>query len=137
MITILFFIAASFLLIGLFAGYEMAYLSCNKFRLRHLADKGDRRAREAIQFHRNPKRFLTTVLLGNNLMHVTIVGLSTYLFETYFHMHEEWVISAIIALPIIIFAETVPKDLLILCRTMWGVSITGVGSGKTRRRSRS
>jgi putative hemolysin len=109
-ITLLLLIVLAFLLSGLFAGAEMAYLSCNKLKLRHLADQGDRKAREAMTFHRNPKRFLTTVLIGNNLMHVTIVGLATYLFETYFHISQEWVISTILAFPIIIFAETIPKD---------------------------
>ena len=110
MISILFFIAAAFVMTGLFSGSEMAYLSCNKLKLRHLADQGNRRAQEVMGFHRKPKLFLTTVLIGNNLMHVTIVGLATYLFKTYLNISEEWVITAILALPLVIFTETIPKD---------------------------
>jgi len=110
MIAFILLIIVAFLLTGLFAGYEMAYLSCNKLKLRHLADEGDSRAKEAMRFHQNPKRFLTTVLIGNNLMHITIVGVSTLLLKQYFNITEEWIITLILAFPIIIFAETIPKD---------------------------
>jgi len=110
MITIIFLILIAFVLIGLFSGAEMAYLSCNKLRLRHLADQGNRRAIEVMRFHRNPKRFLTMILIGNNLMHVTLVGLATYVLGTRFQIHDEWLITSILAFPLIIFAETVPKD---------------------------
>ena len=110
MITILIIILIAFVFSALFAGYEMAYLSCNKLRLRHMADEGNSQAQEVIRFHRNPKRFLTTILIGNNLSNVTIVGLVTYLMETRFQIQEEWLITAILALPIIIFAEAIPKD---------------------------
>ncbi|OGX05821.1 MAG: hypothetical protein A3G87_03200 [Omnitrophica bacterium RIFCSPLOWO2_12_FULL_50_11] len=110
MTTILLLILIAFVLTGLFAGSEMAYVSCNKLKLRHLADQGDRRAKEVLRFHLNPKRFLTTVLIGNNLMHVTVVGLATYLFESRFHISNEWLITFVLSFPIIIFAETVPKD---------------------------
>ena len=62
MTVLLLILFVAFLMSGLFAGYEMAYLSCNKLKLRHLADEGDKRAQEAIRFHQNPKNFLTTVL---------------------------------------------------------------------------
>jgi len=109
-ITILIVIVVAFILTGLFSGSEMAYLSCNKLKMRHLADEGNRQAQTALSFHQNPQRFLTTVLIGNNLMHVIVVGLATYAFQVYFGIHNEWVITLILALPIIIFTETIPKD---------------------------
>jgi putative hemolysin len=110
MILLLLAIGIAFIFSAIFSGSEMAYLSCNKLKLRHLADEGDRRAKQVIGFHRNPKRFLTMVLIGNNLMHVIVVGLATYFFEAYLHIHEEWVVTAVLAFPLIVFAETIPKD---------------------------
>lgn len=110
MIAVVLLILIAFGLTGLFAGSEMAYVSCNKLKLRHRADQGDRRAQEVLRFHRNPKRFLTTVLIGNNLMHVTVVGLATYLAESRFGITNGVLITLFLSFPIIVFAETVPKD---------------------------
>lgn len=110
MITIILLIGLSFILFGFFAGSEMAYLSCNKLKLRHLADQGDRRAQSVMRFYKNPKQFLTTVLVGTNIMHVTIAALVVYLLERHFHISNNWTITIILALFIIIFAETIPKD---------------------------
>lgn len=107
---ILLVIAAAFVLFGFFAGSEMAYLSCNKLKLRHLTDEGNRRAQIVMRFYRDPKRFLTTVLIGTNLMHVTVVALATYAFERYLGVTQEWIVTASLAPVIIIFAETIPKD---------------------------
>lgn len=100
----------AFVLLGFFAGSEMAYLSCNKLKLRHLADEQDKKAQIIMRFHRDPKRFLTDILIGTNLMHVTIVGLSTYVLEERFHFTNEWVTVPALSFLIIIFAETIPKD---------------------------
>ena len=110
MITIVLVILLAFVLMGFFAGSEMAYLSCNKLKLRHLADEGDHRAKLVMHFYQDPKRFLTNILLGTNLMHVTVTGLVTYLLKEKFHFTEEWVIVPVLSLLIVIFAETIPKD---------------------------
>src|SRR3989338_3628717 len=110
MILTLMTVIVFFVLLGFFAGSEMAYLSCNKLKLRHLADEGDRKANIVMRFHQDPKRFLTTILIGTNLAHVTIAGLVTYILEERFHLNEEWIITLILAPLIIIFGETIPKD---------------------------
>ncbi|MBI4372733.1 MAG: DUF21 domain-containing protein [Candidatus Omnitrophica bacterium] len=110
MITILLIALLAFIGSAFFSGFEMAYLSCNKLKLRHLADEGDPRARIIMRFHQDPKRFLTTVLIGNNLMNVTMIGLFTYLLEKFFHVDQEWLIALGLSILIIIFAETIPKD---------------------------
>ena len=63
-----------------------------------------------MRLHRDPKRFLTTVLIGTNLTHVTVVGIFTYILEEYFHISQEWVIGLGLSLVMVIFAETIPKD---------------------------
>lgn len=110
MITIFLIILISFAFLGFFAGSEMAYLSCNKLKLRHLADEGDRRAQTVMRLHQDSKRYLTTILLGTNLMHVTVTGFVTYACGRYFHLTQEWVIVPILSFLIVVFAETIPKD---------------------------
>ncbi len=99
-----------FVLMAFFAGSEMAFLSCNKLNLKHLADSGQRSARIVHEFQKNPQSVLTSILIGTNVAHVTLVSVFTYAAEKYGSVHEEWEITLILAPFIIIFAETIPKD---------------------------
>jgi len=55
---------------GIFAMTEIAVVSARKARLKRLAEKGDAKARLALQLAESPNRFLSTVQIG-----ITIVGI--------------------------------------------------------------
>ncbi len=110
MTAILLLIVILFLISGLFSGAEMGYLSCNKLKLRYLADEGNRNARILMRFHKQPQRFLTNILIGNNLTNVALTAVSAYFFETYAGIKGGLTITLILAPLVIIFSETVPKD---------------------------
>lgn len=55
---------------GLFALSEMAIVSARKARLQHWAERGDARARAALELAGAPNRFLSTVQIG-----ITLVGI--------------------------------------------------------------
>lgn len=69
MATELLVILMLFLANGFFSGAEIAIISANRGRLRDQAERGDRRARLALDLAENPNRFLPTVQVG-----VTLVG---------------------------------------------------------------
>lgn len=54
---------------GAFAMTEMALVSARKVRLRQMAERGDERARVALELASSPNRFLSTVQLG-----ITLIG---------------------------------------------------------------
>jgi putative hemolysin len=54
---------------GVFSMAEIAVVSARKSRLRERAERGDRRARAALELAENPNRFLATVQVG-----ITVVG---------------------------------------------------------------
>ncbi|GAA4313933.1 hemolysin family protein [Compostibacter hankyongensis] len=60
------------LLNGIFAMSEIALVSARKTRLEGLAEKGDKKARTALQLSQNPDRFLSTVQIG-----ITLIGILT------------------------------------------------------------
>lgn len=97
-------------LMAFFAGSEMAFLSCNKLKVKHLADSGSRKAKLVAGFQQNPHWVVTTILIGTNVAHVTMASIFTYVMEVYFHVTNEWVVTLILAPLVIIFTETVPKD---------------------------
>lgn len=93
-----------------FSGAEMAFISSNKFKLRELADAGSRPAQTILSLHDHPHEFLTTILIGNNIVNIAATVLFTVWLDLQFGIENEWLVTAIMAPLLIIFAEMVPKD---------------------------
>jgi len=98
------------LLSAFFSGAEMAFVSGNKVKLRELADSGQRSAKSALSLHDHPQQFLTVILMGNNIVNITATVILTYAIKIKFGIESEWLIMAIMAPLLLIFAEMVPKD---------------------------
>jgi CBS domain containing-hemolysin-like protein len=93
-----------------FSCSEMAFVSCNKLVLRQRVLEGSREALIVDQFHRDPKKFLAFILVGNNLVNVSTVALTTYLLKAWFGLESELLVTLIVAPLLILFGETIPKD---------------------------
>lgn len=64
------------LLNGIFAMSEISLVSARKTSLQSEADKGDKKARKALELQENPDRFLSSVQVG-----ITLIGLLTGMFS--------------------------------------------------------
>ena len=64
------------LLNGLFSMSEIALVSARKARLEGQANKGDKKAKEALELANHPDRFLSTVQIG-----ITLIGILTGIFS--------------------------------------------------------
>lgn len=64
------------LLNGLFSMAEIALVSARKARLEAQANKGDKRAREALTLSEHPDKFLSTVQIG-----ITLIGILTGIYS--------------------------------------------------------
>lgn len=71
-LTVLPIILACMMLQAFFAGAEMAVISCNRIKVRHKAEMGERRARIVQWFLEEPRNLLATTLVGYNL--AVVVG---------------------------------------------------------------
>jgi putative hemolysin len=58
------------LLSGFFSLSETAILSSNRYRIRHLASKGNRNAKKLAAWLDAPQQLLATILLGNNFANI-------------------------------------------------------------------
>ncbi len=110
MITALLLFFIFFALAAFFAGSEMAFVSSDKLKLRKLAEAGNPAAGTLLKLSEEPQKILTTLLIANNIAHVTVTVLLTYILKEVFHLHSEWVVTAIMVPLLIIFAEMLPKD---------------------------
>src|SRR5215210_534213 len=65
-----------FLLNGLFSMAEIALVSARKARLEAQANRGDKKAKEALELSNNPDTFLSTVQIG-----ITLIGILTGIYS--------------------------------------------------------
>ena len=101
---------ASVILSAFFSGSEMAFISANKLKIRELADDGDEKAKKIMRLQDHPQNFLTSVLIGNNIVNVIATTALTIFLEKYFAIQNEWLVTLIMAPILVILGETVPKE---------------------------
>ncbi|MBR4580300.1 MAG: HlyC/CorC family transporter [Lachnospiraceae bacterium] len=97
------------LLSAFFSSCETAFSSANPMKVRTLADEGNKRA-ELVQkiLNRYPK-FLSTVLIGNNIVNISASALMTTLA---IYTGLPWAVSAgtgILTFVVLLFGEIIPK----------------------------
>jgi Mg2+/Co2+ transporter CorB len=94
-----------------FAMSETALMAANKYRLRHLAKRGNRSAIATLWLLDHTDKLLSLVLIANTLINAMATALVTAIAIRYFG-HEETVIllaAAAVAFLLIVFAEISPK----------------------------
>ena len=87
-------IAAIIILLGFamyFAIAETAFATVSRIRLKTRQDKGDHRAKRALLVLDNFDKAITTVLIGTNIVHITVAAIVTVL------VTRKWGISAVTA----------------------------------------
>jgi gliding motility-associated protein GldE len=101
------------LLSGFFSGSETALISFSKTRMRHLVDKGEKRAEDVQKLMSDPDRLLSTILIGNNFVNVAASAIATSLAIEYFGSTRTGIATAIatgvMTLLILTFGEIIPK----------------------------
>ena len=64
-----------------FSMSETAFTSVNQIRLKKMANEGDVKAERTLRILEDYDRFLTTVLVGNNLVNIAGTSLATLVFS--------------------------------------------------------
>lgn len=111
-----------------YSGTETAFTSASRTWLQERSEKGDRRAAIAVDFLRHNDRFLGTVLIGNNLVNISLTTIGRLLITTTIvalpvmekllpgvnspgSSWSEWITSLILTPIVLIFGEVLPKAL--------------------------
>ena len=102
-----------FILSGFFSGSEVALISVNKFRIKKLAEEGNKNAKIVDKLLENPQRFLTTILVGNNLVNIAAASIATDLAIKTFGNLGVGIATGVVTITILIFGEIIPKNLAI------------------------
>jgi Mg2+/Co2+ transporter CorB len=94
---------------GFFSSSETGLMAMNKYRLRHLANKGHRGARIAQKLLRKPDRLIGLILLGNNLVNILAASIATVIGIRLYGASGVWIASLVMTVIVLIFAEVAPK----------------------------
>lgn len=89
-------------------------MSLNRYRLKHLADKGIRGAKLAQRLLNRPDRLLGLILLGNNFVNILASALATIIAMRLFGQAGIAIATGLLTLVVLIFAEVAPKTLAAL-----------------------
>ena len=114
-ISTLFIILGVFLLFSaFFSGSETALMALNRYRSRHLANKGNRGAYLAQTLLEKPDRLIGLILLGNNIVNLLASPLAAYIGYRLYGDVGVLPATMLFIVAILIFAEVTPKTLAAL-----------------------
>ena len=100
------------LLSAFFSATETAFSSANKIKLINLADNGSKRAEKVLDTINQYDSFLTTTLIGNNIINILLATLAAVFFVNRVSADYGTTIStATVTLAVLIFGEITPKSL--------------------------
>ncbi len=97
-----------------FASSETALASVNKMRMKSYAEDGNKKAQYVMYILNNFDKALSTILIGNNVMHIACAAIATLLTRQFFKgssfLDIALVISTVIVTMVVFFAaEMLPK----------------------------
>ncbi len=100
------------LLSAFFSGTETAFTSFNKTRMKTLAQDGNKKAKSVLWVEEHYEKFLSTILVGNNIVNITASTISTLLFTEWIKGNASLAATMstiIMTVIILIFGEITPK----------------------------
>lgn len=99
------------LLSSFFSAIETATMALNRYKLKHLAENGDKKAQILDKLLKNPDRLLGAILLGNNFVNITATSVATVLGIKLFGEVGVLISTIFVTVVVLIFGEVTPKTL--------------------------
>ena len=96
---------------GFFSSSEIALFSLPNHQIDAMVEQGLRGARAVESLKEDPHRLLVTILVGNNMVNITMSSISTTLVGLYFDAGTAVVVSSLgITSMVLVFGESAPKS---------------------------
>ena len=92
-----------------FSATETAYLSLNLTKIKTLSQGGDKRAGMVLRLSDDYDKLISTILIGNNILNITLSSISTVLFIKFFAGMGATLSTIVITFIVLIFGEITPK----------------------------
>lgn len=98
------------LLSTLFSASEIAFVVANRLKIEVRARKKITGAQTTLAFTRQPERFFSTLLVGNNIANVACSSIATALFGVFFGWGE-FAILIMVSVSLLLVGEIIPKTI--------------------------
>jgi len=92
-----------------FSGSETSLLSINRYRLKHLKNRGISGAIRASKLLKRPDRLIGIILLGNNFVNILASSIATVIAIRLWGENGIMVATLLLTVVILLFAEVAPK----------------------------
>lgn len=111
-LLLLFFILLCLILIsGFFSGSEIGMMSLNRYRLRHLVKKNNKKAIRVNNLLLRPDKLLSVVLIGNTIANIVASTVATLIGQYLYGSYGVAIATVLLSLVILVISEMVPKTL--------------------------
>lgn len=116
-----------------FSMSETAFTSVNQVRLKMMSNEGNSKATKALKVMKDYDRFITTILIGNNIVNIASTSIATLAFSALLGAETGALASTVVmTLAILTFGEIVPKSYakkspekvcMGVCSVIWAITI--------------
>lgn len=107
----IFIVCVCLVLSAICSATETAFSSCNRIRLKKLAEEGSKSAAKALSICENFDKALTAILIGNNVVNIASSSLVTVIFTEKFGSGSVGLATLVMTVLVLIFGEILPKSL--------------------------
>lgn len=95
-----------------FSATETAFSSLNKTKIKTLAEKGDKKAKRAVELSDKYDKLISTILIGNNIVNIAASSLGTVMFIKILGGEAGPTVSTVvITVAVLVFGEISPKSI--------------------------
>ena len=110
------------LLSAYFSSAETALTTVNPHSMRAMAEDGNKKAAIVLKLIENPSQMLSSVLVGNNLVNISLTSLTTPIAIRIFGSMGAGIATAVITVLVLIFGEITPKTFATINNTKLALS---------------
>lgn len=105
-----------------FSATETAFSSLNRTKLKALAEKGDKKAKRAVELSDKYDKLISTILIGNNIVNIAASSLGTVMFIKILGGEAGPTVSTVvITVAVLVFGEISPKSIAKDCPERFAV----------------
>jgi len=109
---------------GFFSSSEIAMFSLSNHQVDAMVESGKRGARTVKSLKADPHRLLVTILVGNNMVNITMSSISTTIVGFYFDPSAAVLVSSFgITSMVLVFGESAPKSYAVNNTESWARTV--------------
>ncbi len=94
-----------------FSSAETSFVTCNKMRMKSLAEDGNKSAQRVLKITADSSKMLSAILIGNNLVNISASSLATLIAQKLWGNAAVSIMTGALTIVVLIFGEITPKTI--------------------------